>query len=109
MKRWRGKKKKRGLVIFHHFSAEEARSACRCPIGLQRAGGILEAHQGILPFKHPGHRVGADPGGSGRQSSASVEGAFIIQASLMEAVDGGETCSEALPQSQGSRGQTAGA
>lgn len=95
--------------MFHHFSVEEARSACCCPIGLRHAGCILKAHQGILPFKHRGHRVGADSGGPGRWGSAGVEGAFIIQASLVEAMDGGETRPEALPQSQGPRGQAAGA
>lgn len=74
-----------------------------------RSAYIPKAHQGILPFKRCGHGVGADPGGSRRWGSASVEGAFIIQASLMKAVDGGETRPEALPQSQGPRDQTVGA
>lgn len=62
-----------------------------------------------MPFKHRGHRVGADAGGPRRWGSAGVEGAFVIQESLVEAVDGGEARSEALPQSQGARDHTAGA
>lgn len=110
MKRCRKKKKRRrGLVIFHNFSIERARSACHCPTGLRRAGYTPKAHQGILPFKHCSNRIGADPGRPWGQGSTGVEGAFVIQASLMETVDGGETSSEALPQGQGSRGHTAGA
>lgn len=102
-------REKRGLVMFHHFSVEEARSTCCCPIGSRHAGCILKAHQGILPFKRCDHGVGEDPGGPGRWGSAGVEGAFIIQVSLLEAMDGVETRPEALPQSQGPRGQAAGA
>lgn len=82
-----------------------------CPVGCcaEGSGCKLKAHQGILPIKQRGHRVGADPDGSRRWGSASVEGTLIIQTSLIEAVDGAETCFEALPQSQSPRGQTAGA
>lgn len=97
---------------FPYTLVKEARLApLRCPVGCcaEGSGCKQKAHQGILPIKQRGHRVGAEPGGSRRRGSASVEGTLVVQTCLIEAVDGAETCFEALPQSQSPRGQTAGA
>lgn len=96
------REKEREVLSYSHFSTEAERSVL--PLSCRLAARL--AHQGVLPFEHCGHRVGADPGGPQRWRSASVEGTLIIQARFVEAVEGGETGSEMLPQSQGSRDQT---